>query len=104
MKLTYNDDALSQMVTYEWFICFKNGGTSMDDNELSGQPSTSRSKPLIAQVKNVIHGNHQLTLQAVAEEVGISTGSSQTILTEDLGMHHVSAKFVLRLFNDQKLQ
>jgi hypothetical protein len=57
--MTY--DALSQM-TYEWFKRFKNGRTSMDDHEQSGRPSTSRSKPLIAQVKNIIHGNCQLTV------------------------------------------
>jgi hypothetical protein len=43
----------SQMMTYEWFKCFKNGRTLMDDNERSGQPSTSRSEPLIAQVKTL---------------------------------------------------
>jgi hypothetical protein len=56
-------------------------------------------------VKNVIHGNRQLAVQEVAEEVGISIGSCHTILMEDLGMHGVPAKFVSRLLtDDQKLQ
>jgi hypothetical protein len=50
----YGNDALSQMTTYEWFKHFKNGRTSMDDDERSGRPSTSRSRPLIAQVRNII--------------------------------------------------
>jgi hypothetical protein len=57
LRKTYGNDALGQTTTYEWFKRFKNGRTSMDDDELSGRPSTSRSKPLIAQVKNIIHGN-----------------------------------------------
>jgi hypothetical protein len=57
----YSDDSLSEMMTYEWFKNFKNGRTSMDDNERAGQPSTSKSKPLIAQVKNIISGNRGLT-------------------------------------------
>lgn len=49
----HGDEALSQKRAYEWFKLFKNGRTSANDNELSGK----RSKPLIAQVKNVC-GNH----------------------------------------------
>jgi hypothetical protein len=100
----YSNDVLSQAMTYEWFRCFKNGIISMDDYEQSGRPSPSRSRPLIAQVKNIIHGN-QLTVREIAREVGISIGSRHTILIEDLGIHEVSEKFVPRLLtDDQKLQ
>jgi hypothetical protein len=50
LREAYSIDALSQMTTYEWFKHFKNGRDSMDD-ERSGQPLTSESKTLIAQVK-----------------------------------------------------
>jgi hypothetical protein len=43
---------------------------------------------------------HQLTVREVAEEVGIFTGSCHTVLTEDLGMYWVSAKFIPRLLTD----
>jgi hypothetical protein len=36
---------------------------------------TSTFEPLIAQVKNTIHGKRRLTAQEVAEEAGISIGS-----------------------------
>jgi hypothetical protein len=45
-------------------------------------------------VKNIIHGKSWLTVREVAEEVGISTASGHTILTEHLGMHWVSEQFV----------
>jgi hypothetical protein len=44
---------------------------------------------LIAQVKNIIRGNRRLAVWEVAEEVGITTSSCHTILTEGLGMHLV---------------
>jgi hypothetical protein len=53
-------------------------------------------------VKNITSGNRRLTVPEVAEEVGISTGSSHTILTEDLGMHLFSAKFVPRFLTDNR--
>jgi hypothetical protein len=63
------------MTTYEWFKRSKNGRASTDDNELPGHPSTSRSKTMIALVKSIIRKNCRLTVQEVAEQVGISTGS-----------------------------
>jgi hypothetical protein len=42
------------------------------------------------------------TFCLVSEEVGISIGSCHTVLTKDLGMHQVSAKFVPRLLTDDK--
>jgi hypothetical protein len=59
---------------------------------------------VIAQVGNIICGDLQQTFREVAEEVGISIGSCHTILTEDLGMHLVTAKFVPRLLTDDLLQ
>jgi hypothetical protein len=47
----YSDNILSQMMTYEWFKRFKNGRASMDDDD--ERTSTSRSRPLVAQVKNI---------------------------------------------------
>jgi hypothetical protein len=49
----YDNDVLSQTMTYEWFRHFKNWRTSVDDNEWSGCISTSRSEPVIAQVKTL---------------------------------------------------
>jgi hypothetical protein len=60
LHVAYCDDALCQTTTYEWSKHFENGRTSTDD-EKSGRNSTSRSEYLIAQVKKIIHGNHQLT-------------------------------------------
>jgi len=51
----------------------------------------------------VIRGNRPLTVQEVADEVGISIGSSHQIFTEKLQMPRVSAKFVpCFLTDDQK--
>jgi len=50
----------------------------------------------------VIHGNSHLTVQEVAEEVGISVGSCHQIFTETLQMRLVSAKFVPHLLTDNQ--
>jgi hypothetical protein len=89
-------------ITYKWFKDFNNGRTSMDYNEWSGW--TSRSEPLIAQVKNVIHGNRWLTAQKLHKRLEYLL-VHDTILTEDLGIYRVPVKFVSRFLTDgQKLQ
>jgi hypothetical protein len=67
---------------YEYYQWFKNGGTSMDDDEQCGLPSTLRTKNLIAHVKEVICENCRLTVQEVAEEVAASSSPCHTTLTE----------------------
>ena len=52
----------------------------------------------------VICSNHCLTIHEVAEEVGISKIACHEILTENLGMPHVAAKFVLCLLNEDQKQ
>ena len=64
----------------------------MDIDALSGGSSTSRNDELIDQVRNLVMQDHRLTVLELAEEVGISTGSVHSILTDDFSMRRVSAK------------
>lgn len=76
---------------------------SMDGERLD-QPSRSRNNYLIAQVKD-IHADHWVAVLEVAEETGKSIPSCHTILTEDSGMHHVTAKFMPRILTkDLRIQ
>ena len=51
----------------------------------------------------MICGNHSLTVQEVADEVGISIGSCHQIFTEKLQLHCASAKLVsCSLIDNQK--
>jgi len=54
-------------------------------------------------VRDLILQNRRLTIREIAEDVGISFGSCQAILTEKLNMHRVTVKFMHRvLTEDQK--
>jgi len=47
--------------------------------------------------------NRRLTIREIAEDVGITFGSCQAILTEKLNLHRVAAKFMPRVWTeDQK--
>jgi len=81
----------------DWFRRFKVGRISVESDLRSGRPSTSRNEEMIAKVRTVVRNNRRLT---VREMTGISVGSCDAILTEDLHMKRVRAKFVPRLLTD----
>jgi len=90
------------MQCYEWFKLFKQGRMSVGEDPRPGRPSTSTNDNHVKRVRAVIHGNRRLTVQEVADEVGISIGSCHQIFTEKLQACHVSAKFVPRLLTDNQ--
>jgi hypothetical protein len=48
----------------------------------------------VVRVREIIRADLRLTIRVVAEEVRIAFGTCQKILTEDLQMRSVTAKFV----------
>jgi hypothetical protein len=91
------------MQCFEWYSHFKTGRASIDEDPRSGRPSTSTDDVHINAVRDLILQNRCLTIREIAEDVGISFGSCQAFLTENLNMHRVAAKFVPRvLTEDQK--
>ncbi|XP_066581459.1 protein GVQW3-like [Prorops nasuta] len=98
------DNSLKKKKTavYEWFSRFKGGQESLEDEYRSGRPSTSRNEEMIEQVKQLIKSDRRMTIDELSQEVDISHGSTHAILSEDLKIKRVSAKFVPRqLLPDQ---
>ena len=63
--------------------------------KIPGLDDLPHQQMTISRVHAVIHGNHCLTVQEVADEVGINIGSCHQIFTEKLQLHCASAKFVM---------
>ena len=73
---------------------FSEGRESVTDEERSGRPATSRTEENIANVRQVVGENRQLTVRSIAEQVNIDRETVKEILTEDLDMRKVCAKMV----------
>jgi hypothetical protein len=71
-----------------------NGRTSIEDDPHTGRRSTARTNETIDRVNAVIRGNRRSTIREIADELNLSLGTCQVILTQDLGMRRVSAKLV----------
>ena len=78
------EDSMSQTQCYEWFKRFKEGRMLVGEDPRPGRSSTSTDDDHVERVCAVIHGNCRLTVQEVADKVGISIKSCHKILTEKL--------------------
>ena len=65
-------------------------------DEHSGKPSMSRNQ-LIDRVHSAMLDNRRIKIRELCDKLGLSCGSVQSILTEDLSMKRVSAKFVPKM-------
>ncbi|XP_037504875.1 protein GVQW3-like [Rhipicephalus sanguineus] len=104
IKTAFGDDAMSRTQIKEWYNRFKDGRTSVESEPRSGRPSTCRNDQVIAEVNAVVMRDRRVTIREIAEEVGISTFSAHSIMTEDLVMKRVAAKFVPKLLTVEQKQ
>jgi hypothetical protein len=75
---------------------------SVEDDERSDRPSTSKTTENVEKVQELIHEDIHQTIHELADTVGISYGVYQEI-TENLNMCRIAAKFVpCLLTNDPK--
>ena len=103
LQEAFGETCLSRSKTFEWYSRFKSGRRSFEDDPRPGRPSTSHTEETVARVREIIHAYRRLTIREVAEEVRTAFGTCQKILTEDLRMRRVPAKFVpLLLTAEQK--
>ena len=94
LQQAFGDECIRRTQCFERYSHFQTGRTSIDENPRSGRPSTSTDDVHINAVRDLILQNRRLTMRQTAEDVGVSFGSCQAILTEKLNMHRVTAKFV----------
>jgi len=103
LQKAFGNNAMSQSKTFLWYKHFKDGRTSVNDDELSGRPSTSTTPENIAKAHEAILADRRKTIHDVCEIIGLSYGTVQCILADNLNMRRISARFVPRLLNnDQK--
>ena len=74
----------------------------VESEACSSRLSTSRNEEMIEKVRQTVTEDHRLILREIAEEVGISRGSVHFILTKDLSMRRLPAKFIPKLLMDQQ--
>jgi len=101
LREAFKEEALSQARVFEWFSWFKRGDMSLEDQPRSERPSTSRTEENIQKIHDAMFDRRR-TLDELEAVTGASWSSCQRILTEELHMKRVAAKFVPRLLSEDQ--
>lgn len=100
---TLGKESPSYSTVKKWAAEFKRGRESIKDDERPGRPKEATNEETAKAVHDLVMQDRRRDLRSIAEEVGISYGSVQAILTDVYGMSKVSARWVPRqLTDDQK--
>ena len=84
-----------------WVRQVKEDRTSCESNPKEPRPRISRSEDMIARVEQMVMEDRRLTVRQIAANAGVSVGSVDTILHDDLKMRKGSARWVPRMLIDE---
>ena len=63
----YGDSALSYSQVSRWLKLFKNGREEVEDDPLSGRPSTSNSDKNVSHVRDLLNTDRRLSVRMISE-------------------------------------
>ena len=98
----YGTEAVSRKCVYDWFKHFRDGKETTEDEPGSGQPSTSRTLDMSERVRQMLAQDRRVILRLMAEELGISKDTVNTIIREDLGERKICSRFVPHKLTDEQ--
>ncbi|XP_054431328.1 protein GVQW3-like [Pteronotus mesoamericanus] len=97
IQKVFGEDAMSAAQIKVWHKRFKDGRESVESDPRSGRPATSRTPENVERVRAAISKGRRLTVRELEADLGIPKTTVSQILTQDLGLKRVVAKFVPRL-------
>ena len=100
MRCTERYKGVSRSLVFKWHGRFTDGWT--DSAQRGRKPYMDAGN--VKATKDAIDGDRRKTVREVAECAGISKSSVQRILTSQLKLSHVSARWVPGLLTDQEKQ
>ena len=102
IKRAYKEESMGKSQIAEWFKRFKEGRTSVESDPRSGRPSTTTTTENIERVRLAINQDRRLSVRKLESELGIPKSNVWNILTENLQMTRVCAKFVPKLLTEEQ--
>lgn len=103
MVNVYGNDAPSLSTVKKWAALFKAGRASVQDDPRSGRPVEVVTDEKCDAVRRLVEEDRRIKVFQLAEEVGISVGSVETILHDKLGLSKVCARWVPKMLTTAQM-
>ena len=92
MRQVYGDNCLSRAQIFRWYVWFKSGVETIEDEARPGRPFSVRNERLIAKVRKRIQEEGCVTVRMMADEFGVNRETMRQILVEELGKRKVASR------------
>ena len=93
LEAQFDSECLSSTQVYEWCSSFRKGRARVENEPHQRRSRTSVNDSNTKAVENIILEDHRVNIRDIAEGIGISVGSVETIMHERLGYRKITARW-----------
>jgi hypothetical protein len=97
----FGDECLSLPRVFSWAKSFREGRDHIENEPHARRPRTSVNPDNVLKIGELIRANRRITVLGLSQEVGISVGSVEEILHNELKVSKVSASWVPLLLSPE---
>lgn len=94
LKQVYGDGCCSYDSVARWIRQFNDGRDDLKDKARSGRPSTSVNEGSLTRAAAILKEDRSVTIGYLAIELGISVGSTHTLLHDKLGLRKRCSRWI----------
>ncbi|XP_014483093.1 PREDICTED: putative uncharacterized protein FLJ37770 [Dinoponera quadriceps] len=100
LQEAFGDDCLSRSQSNRWHKMFQDGREEVADEARAGRPSTSRTDDNVTRVGQLLFSDRRMSVRLMSELLNLPKTVVHEIVSEDLVMRKICAKFVPRVLTD----
>jgi hypothetical protein len=101
LQAQFGDECLSQPRVFSWAKSFREGRDHVENEPQARRPRTSVNPENVLKIGELIQANRHITILELSQEIGISVGSVEESLHNELKVSKVNARWVPLLLSPQ---
>ena len=104
MSDVYGEACFSEKNVYKWAELYEEGRKSVRDDDSSIQPPMSSTPEMVDSVNALILADRRVSIKDISEQLGISLGTANKIVHDELAFSKVSCRWVPKTLTPEHKQ